>query len=194
MIIIGLTGGMGSGKSTVGTMFRDLGIPVYNSDERAKQLMNTSKKIKKELIGLFGKEAYSEEELNRPFIAEKVFNDADLLTKLNGIVHPKVRKDFLKWTKKQNTPYVIQETALLFENKSQELYDKVILVTAPKELRIQRVLKRDKSSREQINSRMNNQLDDDIKIKLADYIIENIDLDITRSKILELHERILTNC
>ena len=194
MIIIGLTGGMGSGKSTVGTMFKDLGIPVYNSDERAKQLMNTSKKIKKELIGLFGKEAYSEEELNRPFIAEKVFNDADLLTKLNGIVHPKVRKDFLKWTKKQNTPYVIQETALLFENKSQKLYDKVILVTAPKELRIQRVLKRDKSSREQINSRMNNQLDDDIKIKLADYIIENIDLDITRSKILELHERILTNC
>ena len=194
MIIIGLTGGMGSGKSTVGTMFKDLGIPVYNSDERAKKLMNTSKKIKKELIGLFGKEAYSEEELNRPFIAEKVFNDADLLTKLNGIVHPKVRKDFLKWTKKQNTPYVIQETALLFENKSQELYDKVILVTAPKELRIQRVLKRDKSSREQINSRINNQLDDDIKIKLADYIIENIDLDITRSKILELHERILTNC
>ena len=194
MTIIGLTGGIGSGKSTVGTMFKELGVPVYNSDERAKRLMNTSKKIKKELIGLFGEKAYSEQELNRAYIAKKVFNDANLLAKLNGIVHPKVRKDFLNWTKKHNAPYVIQETALLFENESQKSYDKVILVIAPKELRIKRVLKRDESSREQILSRINNQLDDEIKIKLADYIIENIDIEITRSKILELHERILTDC
>jgi len=194
MIVVGLTGGIGSGKSTVGAMFQELGVPVYNSDERAKRLMNTSKKIRKELIALFGKKAYLEKELNRVYIAKKVFADEVLLVKLNSIVHPKVRTDFLKWTKKQNAPYVIQETALLFENRAQELYNKVILVTAPKELRIERVLSRDESTRDQIVARINNQLDDDVKIKLADYIIENIDLETTSSKVLSIHERILTDC
>ncbi|TLP81286.1 dephospho-CoA kinase [Maribacter sp. ACAM166] len=194
MIVVGLTGGIGSGKSTVGTMFQNLGVPVYNSDERAKCLMNTSKKIRKELISLFGEKAYLEEELNRAYIAKKVFKDADLLAELNRIVHPQVRKDFLKWAKKQKTPYVIQETALLFENKAKELYDRVILVTASKELRIERVLRRSESTREQIVARMNNQLDDATKIKLADYIIENIDLERTSLKVLNIHGRILTDC
>lgn len=193
MIIIGLTGGIGSGKTTVGKMFQELGVPVYNSDIRAKKLMNSSKKIRKELIELFGEKAYIEKELNRAFIAEKVFKDKLLLEKLNAIVHPKVRKDFLKWSKKQSFGYVIQETALLFENSAQDLYHAVILVTAPTELRIERILKRDQSSRQQVLSRINNQLDDKEKINLADYIIENIDLDQTAQKVLDLHKRILAN-
>lgn len=194
MIVVGLTGGIGSGKSTIATMFHELGVPVYNSDERAKHLMNTSKKIRKQLIELFGKKAYLEGNLNRTYIAKKVFNDTDLLEQLNQIVHPVVRKDFLKWTKKQNASYVIQETALLFENNAQELYDSVILITAPKELRIERVLSRDESTKEQIIARMNNQLDDQTKLELADFVIENIDLKTTALKVLEVHEAILNDC
>ena len=194
MIVVGLTGGIGSGKSTIAAMFRELGVPVYNSDERAKHLMNTSKKIRKQLIELFGKKAYLEGNLNRTYIAKKVFNDTDLLEQLNQIVHPVVRKDFLKWTKKQNASYVIQERALLFENNAQELYDSVILITAPKELRIERVLSRDESTKEQIIARMNNQLDDQTKLELADFVIENIDLKTTALKVLEVHEAILNDC
>ncbi|MEH6511915.1 dephospho-CoA kinase [Maribacter arcticus] len=194
MIVVGLTGGIGSGKSTIAAMFYELGVPVYNSDERAKHLMNTSKKIRKQLVELLGKKAYLDDKLNRTFIAKKVFNDTDLLEQLNQIVHPIVRKDFIKWAKKQNTPYVIQETALLFENNAQELYDAVILITAPKELRIARVLSRDESTKEQIVARMNNQHDDENKLELADFVIENIDLKSTALKVLNIHERILTEC
>ncbi|WP_339837541.1 dephospho-CoA kinase [uncultured Maribacter sp.] len=194
MMVVGLTGGIGSGKSTIATMFKELGVPVYNSDERAKHLMNTSKKIKKQLIKLLGKKAFVDDQLNRGYIAKKVFNDVDLLEQLNGIVHPVVRKDFIKWTKKQTTQYVIQETALLFENNAQNLYDSVILITAPEELRIERVLSRDESSREQIIARMNNQLDDKAKLELAKYVIENIDLESTASKVVEVHEAILADC
>lgn len=194
MKIIGLTGGIGSGKSTVGAMFQKLGVPVYNSDDQAKLLMNTSKKIKEQLIALFGKEAYVDNELNRGFIAKKVFNDSDLLSQLNAIVHPAVRRDFNRWSKKQKAPYVIQETALLFENKAQELYDKTIVVVAPKELRIERLLKRDQTTKEQIESRMKNQLDDATKLKLADYSIENIEIERTRSKVQKIHQCILADC
>lgn len=194
MIVVGLTGGIGSGKSTIAAMFQELGVPVYNSDERAKHLMNTSKKIRKRLVELLGEKAYLDDKLNRVYIAKKVFNDADLLEKLNQIVHPVVRKDFVKWTKKQNAPYVIQETALLFENKAQELYDSVILITAPKELRIERVLARDEITKEQVIARMNNQLDDETKLKLTNFVIENIELESTALKVLEIHEAILADC
>tara|TARA_R110002051_G_scaffold56046_8_gene103978 strand:+ start:28808 stop:29392 length:585 start_codon:yes stop_codon:yes gene_type:complete len=192
MKFVGLTGGIGSGKSTVAAMFQELGVPVYNSDEHAKRLMNTSKKIKKQLIVLLGNKSYHDNKINRSFIAEKVFNDASLLSQLNSIVHPVVRENFMSWSKKQNTPYVIQETALIFENKSQELYDSIILVTAPKEARINRVLSRDNSTKEQIEARMNNQLDDSLKFPLANYIVENIDLKSTRTKVIEVHKAILT--
>ena len=194
MIVVGLTGGIGSGKSTIAAMFQELGVPVYNSDERAKHLMNTSKKIRKRLIELLGEKAYLDDKLNRVYIAKKVFNDADLLENLNQIVHPVVRKDFVKWTKKQNAPYVIQETALLFENNAQELYDSVILITAPKELRIERVLARDEFTKEQVIARMNNQLDDETKLKLTNFVIENIELESTALKVLEIHEAILADC
>ncbi|WP_282050019.1 dephospho-CoA kinase [Maribacter aquivivus] len=194
MIVIGLTGGIGSGKSTVATMFKELGVPVYDSDHRAKYLMNTSGIINKQLVELLGEEAYEKGKLNRPYIAKKVFNDSELLAELNNIVHPVVRQDFIDWTKEQDSCYVIQETALLFENKSQELYDNVILVTAPKEVRIERVLSRDNSTRAQVEARMNNQLEDKIKLELANFIIENIDLERTREKVLQVHASILTDC
>ena len=194
MKIIGLTGGIGSGKSTVANMFKELGVPVYNSDERAKYLMNTSLDIKSQLIKLLGEEAYKGDKLNRSFIAEKVFSNTNLLAKLNDIVHPIVRNDFIDWTKKQDYSYVIQETALLFENKAQDLYDSIILVTAPIETRIIRVVDRDKSSREQVIARMNNQLDDEAKLNLSNYVIENIDLERTSSNVLQVHASILTDC
>tara|TARA_R110002051_G_scaffold68564_8_gene123683 strand:- start:1931 stop:2515 length:585 start_codon:yes stop_codon:yes gene_type:complete len=194
MIVVGLTGGIGSGKSTIAAMFHELGVPVYNSDERAKHLMNTSKKIKKELVELLGKKAYLDDKINITYIAKKVFNDADMLEKLNKIVHPVVRKDFIKWTKKQNAPYVIQETALLFENNAQELYDSVILVTAPKKIRIERVLSRDGSTKEQIIARMNNQLDDETNLESTNFVIENIDLKSTALKVQDVHEAILADC
>lgn len=194
MKVVGLTGGIGSGKSTVSKMFLELGVPVYNSDERAKKLMNTSAEIKNQIIAFLGKESYHEEKLNRAYIAKKVFNDTTLLAQLNAIVHPVVREDFLKWTGEQEYCYVIQETALLFENNSQHLYDSIILVTAPKEERISRVVSRDNGTREQVIARMNNQMDDEEKLNLSDFVIENIDIERTRSIVLQVHAAIITDC
>ncbi|PIB39033.1 dephospho-CoA kinase [Maribacter sp. 4G9] len=191
MKIIGLTGGIGSGKTTVARMFEKLGVPVYNSDVEAKKLMHSSKTMKRKLIDLFGELAYLDGKLNRSYIAKSVFKNTNLLKKLNGIVHPAVRKHFKKWCKAQDYPYVIQETALLFENNAQEFYDKVVLVTAPMEYRIDRILNRDQSTREDIVARMRNQLDDAEKLPLADFVIENIDLKKTNEKVVEVHRVLL---
>lgn len=194
MMVVGLTGGIGSGKTTVGKMFAELGVPVYNSDKQAKKLMQSSKRIRKAIIDLLGEGAYLEKKLNRDFIALKVFNDNDLLQKLNGIVHPTVRKHFLSWSKKQDNPYVIQEAAVIFENSSVERYDKIILITAPLEVRVNRILKRDNATKEDILTRMDNQWKDVEKIPLSDFVIENIDLDKTKSKIQKVHECLLEYC
>lgn len=191
MIVVGLTGGIGSGKSTVGDFLTELGVPVYNSDMWAKRLMESSKKLQKGIKGLFGEKAYSEGKLNRTYIAQSVFGNKKLLKKLNELVHPEVRKHFLKWVSEQDAPYVVQETALLFENNAMDFYDKIILVTAPAEARIQRVTERDGTDKESVISRMDNQLPDSEKIELADFVIENIDLEETRSKIRELNSAIL---
>ncbi len=190
-MIVGLTGGIGSGKSAVAKMFSNLGVPVYESDRQAKRLMQSSKKLRKAIIGLLGSEAYNEKKLNRPHIAKMVFDNPARLSKLNAIVHPAVRKHFLKWAKKKESPYVIQETAIMFENGLQDFYDKVILITAPKELRLQRILKRDQTSKEDILTRMGAQWDDAKKIPLSDFVIENVDLEKTKSKIEDLHKRLL---
>ena len=122
-MIVGLTGGIGSGKSTVASMFQKLGVPIYNSDVEAKNLMGRSKKIKKDIEALMGKESYLDGEPNRGYIAQKVFKDKILLRDLNNIVHPAVRRHFKSWCKRQNTTYVIQEAAIIFENGTQKLYD-----------------------------------------------------------------------
>ena len=146
MMIVGLTGGIGSGKTTVSGMFEALGVPVYNSDREAKQLMRSSKKLKNKIKDLLGEEAYLNEELNKPFIADAIFNDSQLLKKLNALVHPAVGEHFAQWTKEQSASYVIQETAIIFENDSEDRYDTIILVTAPMEMRLERLLQRDNNS------------------------------------------------
>lgn len=188
MRLIGLTGGIGSGKSTVAKMFAALGVPVYNSDAEAKLLMGNSKKVKKAIIELFGDEAYLEGVLNRDFIAKKVFSDKELLKQLNAIVHPAVKDHFESWVEKQKYPYVIQEAAIIFENGLQDRYDAVVLVAAPKETRLQRVMERDNVDEHQVLSRMANQWDEADKMALATYVIKNINLEETKRKVREIHQ------
>jgi dephospho-CoA kinase len=189
---IGLTGGIGSGKSTVAGFFEKLGIPIYNSDEEAKRLMIQDPTLIQGIKELIGTEAYEEGKLNRSFIAKKIFNDEGLLQAMNDLVHPAVRRDFLNWAEKQESPYVIQETALIFENGMQDFYDATILVTAPIEIRIARVLYRDKSSKESIQQRMHNQLPDAEKEMLADHVIVNLELEQTEKQVKRLHQQLLT--
>jgi len=192
MKVVGLTGGMGSGKSTVAKMFMELGVPVYDSDKEAKMLMQTSGPSRKAICDLLGAEAYTKAGLlNRGYIAQRVFEDRALLDQLNAIVHPAVRTHFKEWARAQKAPYIIQETALLFENGLTENYDVVILVTAPKEIRIKRVMERDASPREAIVARMRNQWEDGMKKKGSDYIIENVDLQKTKAKIKDINSALL---
>lgn len=192
--IIGLTGGIGSGKTTVAKMFQDLGVPVYIADEEAKKLNDTSKTIIKGLKKLLGGTIYSADgKLNRKKMASMIFNDAELLAKVNNLIHPEVAKHFEKWTALQTVPYVLKEAAILFESGSHKNCDKVILVTAPEEIRIKRVMNRDKVSREEVLSRMKNQWSEEEKRKLSDFIIENTDIAHTYSQVETLHMNLLKN-
>lgn len=193
-MIVGLTGGIGSGKTTVGDFFVELGVPVYNSDLEAKQLMISSKLLKKDIKKLLGKDAYKDKKLNKTYISDKIFNDPSLLQKMNNIVHPAVRDDFMVWAKMQNSPYVIQETALIFENSAHEFYDKIILVTVPQDTRIQRVVDRDGSSKKKISERIDNQLSDAEKIPFADFVIANSELEKTKLKVEEINIALLEYC
>lgn len=190
-MIVGLTGGIGSGKSTVARFFRELGVPVYDSDAEAKALMVESEEVREGIAKLFGKEAYRNGTLNKTYISDIVFKDKKLLNGLNQIVHPAVRKHFGKWVANQKSPYVIQETALIFENAIQGNYDAVILVTAPEAIRIQRVMKRDEVSESQVQSRIKNQLPDKDKIILADFVIENLELERTKEVVGQIHKQLL---
>ncbi len=191
MKIIGLTGGIGSGKSTVAGYFKELGIPVFDSDLVAKILMNEDQGLRDSIIKLFGEKAYNKDVLNREYLAKKVFRDSELLERLNGLVHPAVRQKFQDWLSEQDAPYVIQEAAILFEHGAYKLLDEMILVWAPKELRIKRVMKRDSTSREQVLARMENQWGDTEKTALSDHIIENIHLKETQKQVQGIHAAIL---
>jgi dephospho-CoA kinase len=187
MKIVGLTGGIGSGKTTVANMFKTLGIPMYIADVEAKRLTNTSKVIREKMILLLGKKAYLADGINRKYVADLIFNDKELLEKVNLIIHPEVAKNFDKWVKKQIGIYCIKEAAILFENGSYKNYDSTILVTAPINERIERVLKRDKTTIEEIENRIKNQWSDEKKSKLSDIIIQNIDLQTTQKKVEEIN-------
>jgi len=191
MIVVGLTGGIGSGKTTVAGMFEELGIPVYIADKEAKRLMNTSKVIKRKLIALFGEDAYLDNQLNRPFIASKIFNDAALLKQMNAIVHPKVGKDFIRWMKKQESVYVLKEAAIIFEHHKQSEYDYIITVTASLEQRVARVIKRDNTTKEKVLDIVSNQMADEEKIKQSDFVIVNDELENTRKQVVSVHKEIL---
>lgn len=187
-MIVGLTGGIGSGKTTVLEFFKDLGATVYIADVEAKKLMHDSAEIRLKLKTLFGEKAYLQGELNRPFIADIVFKDKEMLGKLNAIVHPALKSHFLNFAKNNNKGYVIYESAILFENKNADFCDQIVLVTAPVATRIKRVIQRDNSTKEQIQNRINNQLSDAVKKEKSDFVIENIDVSTTKTKVGELHE------
>lgn len=191
MIIVGLTGGIGSGKTTVAKEFNLLGVPVFIADEEAKNLMRKSKVIKRKLIQLFGNEAYINGELNKPFLGNIIFNDPIYLRKMNAIVHPKVALQFDKWVKKQTSTYIIKDVAILFESGGYKLCDYVITVTANKALRIERLLKRDHTTKEKIEAIMKNQWPEEKKIKNSDYVINNVSLANTKNQILKIHSAII---
>jgi dephospho-CoA kinase len=191
MMRVGLTGGIGSGKSTVAVFFQELGVPVYNSDSRARELMEENDQLRQAVSRLLGPEAYHESSLNREYIASRVFRDKDLLGQLNDLVHPAVRKDFLAWAERQKAPYIVQEAAILFENGAYMAFDAMILVTAPEEIRIQRVMERDAVSRESVTERMKNQWKTSQQIPLADFVIENTDLEKTRKQVGRIHRELL---
>lgn len=174
--IIGLTGGIGSGKSTVANYFKEHDIPVYIADEEAKMITNT-KEVLSKIVVEFGDEILVNNLLNRKKIAEIVFKEKDKLDKLNAIIHPEVKKHFKNWlNSKIDYPYVIKESAILFESNTYSDCDLIILVTAPIEIRIERTMKRDNCNREFVIERMNNQISEEEKAKKSDYVINNITL------------------
>jgi len=191
MITIGLTGGIGSGKTTVAKLFESLDIPIYIADIEAKLLMNNSEDIKRELIELFGEDAYLNNELNRPFIANKIFNNKASLNQMNAIVHPKVSAHFKSWLKQQDSPYVIKEVAIIFELQQQSQYDLIISVIANKDKRLQRVLNRDQSTPEKVLAIMKNQMNDVDKAKLSDFVIVNNDKNTLKNQVQKIHQSIL---
>ena len=191
MMVVGLTGGIGSGKTTIAKWFQSQNIPVYIADKEAKALMNRSKVIKRKLTSLFGEDAYKEGKLNREYLASKIFNDRTLLSKMNAIVHPKIGSHFNRWLKKQDSPYVIKEAAIIFENNLEYQYDYIITVVADKDLRIERVMKRDNASKEKVESIISNQLSDEEKIKKSHFVINNNKLAEAKEQALSIHQILL---
>jgi dephospho-CoA kinase len=190
MVRIGLTGGIGSGKSTVAHVFEILGIPVYYADKEAKRLMNEDAEIKKQLIHHFGPEAYADKILNRRFIGEIVFRDKQKLQLLNSVIHPITIANAEEWMRQHHKPYVIKEAALIFESGSQSSLDFVIGVSAPLNVRIQRTMKRDGVTREEVLARMKNQIEESIKMRLCDFVIRNDDQHLVLPQVLALHEKL----
>ena len=191
MLKIGLTGGIGSGKSTVAKVFELLKVPVYYADEASKRLYHTDKNLMAAIKQHFGEDVYTNDQLNRPRLAALVFNDPQKLALLNQLVHPPTIRDAKEWMQRQTAPYVIKEAALLFESGSVAGLDHVIGVKAPLHIRLKRTMDRDGVSREQVLSRMDRQLDEEIKMRLCDFIIDNSEQKLVIPQVLELHERFL---
>lgn len=191
MLRVGLTGGIGSGKSTVARIFEVLGIPVYYADAEAKRLMETDPVLIEGIKQLFGEESYIEGKLNRAHIATKMFADASLTAAMNALVHPATIADGERWMKKQKAPYAIKEAALIFESGTQELLDHVIGVSAPPTLRLYRSMKRDGSSKEKVLARMEQQMDEEIKMKLCDTVLINDEQVPLLPQVVDLHKKLL---
>ncbi len=191
MLRIGITGGIGSGKSTVSKIFEVLGIPVYYADDASKRLMNEDEELKEKLQSIFGAATYVDGQLNRSYLSAIVFNDPLKLALLNSIMHPATIKDAEEWMLRQTAPYAIKEAALIFESGSQEHLDKVIGVYAPVAVRIHRVMHRDKVTRDEVLSRMNKQINEEIKMRLCDYVITNDEQELLIPQVINLHQKFL---
>lgn len=188
-LLIGLTGGIGAGKSLVANIFQSLRIQVFNADLEAREILNTSETVRKQIIALFGDAAYSGSEANRPFLAAQVFKNDSLREKLNAIVHPAVANAFETWVLKNSSePYVIKEAAITFETGLNKSLDFVILVTAPEQVRIDRVMKRDGITENQVRDRMAAQWADEEKLKLSDYQIINDGKSLLIPQVLTIHD------
>ena len=192
---IGITGGIGSGKSTVCRIFSLLGVPIYSADDRAKWLMAHDEALKSQLIAHFGNESYLEDgSLNRAYLAEKVFSDPEKVKTINSLVHPAVGHDFDSWVASQNSPYVLKEAALIFETGGDKHLDAVINVSSPLKIRLSRVLMRDpQRSEHQVHEIINQQLPDEEKNERADFIIKNSDNKLLIPQVLAIHQKLLSS-
>ena len=190
MYKVGITGGIGSGKSTVCDILRELDVAVYNSDVRAKELMMESVSLRQALVERFGEDVYNAEGLNRAYLAQRVFGSASELEALNAIVHPAVMADFDAWAEAQQGNYVVLESAILFEAQLENRVDVVVSVMAPESLRVERAMQRDGASREQIVARIKAQMSDDERSDRSKYAIVNIDLEELREEVEQLHRRL----
>ena len=189
---VGLTGGIGSGKTTIANLFAlHFSIPIYIADTKAKKLVANNKQLQQEIVTLLGEEAFVEGRYNTAFVAQEVFSNKEKLDKLNAIIHPYVQQDFLQWKQYQQAPYVIKEAAILFESGSYRDCDFIIMVTAPLEERIERVMLRDKIDRETVEKRIKNQWNDEKKIELSTFVIENREIDKNLDKIEIIHSKIV---
>ena len=189
---VGLTGGIGSGKTTIANLFAlHFSIPIYIADTKAKELVLNNKQLQQEIVALLGEEAFVEGRYNTSFVAQEVFSNKEKLDKLNAIIHPYVQQDFLQWKQSQQAPYVIKEAAILFESGSYRDCDFIIMVTAPLEERIKRVMLRDKIDRETVEKRIKNQWNDEKKIELSTFVIENREIDKNLDKIEIIHSKIV---
>ena len=193
MILVGLTGGIGSGKSTVINYFKELGITCYQADDEAKKLMNSDKGLIKKIKNSFGDSIYINSRLDRKKLSAIVFTDKQKLELLNSIVHPYVNRHFENYCKGIEDIYIIKEVAIIFEIGTQNKFDKIILVRAPKEDRVKRIIKRDKCNRQDAVNRINNQIADDDKIDQCDFIIDNINLEEISNKVFKIHNSILNS-
>ena len=193
MILVGLTGGIGSGKSTVINYFKELGITCYQADDEAKKLMNSDKSLIKKIKNSFGDSIYINSKLDRKKLSAIVFRDKQKLELLNSIVHPIVNRHFENYCKGLEDIYIIKEVAIIFEIGTQNKFDKIILVRAPKEDRVKRIINRDKCNRQDAINRINNQIADDDKIDQCDFIIDNINLEEISNKVLKIHNSILNS-
>lgn len=190
MYKVGITGGIGSGKSTVCRMLAERGVALYDADSRAKALMSTSEALRRALIDNFGAETFNADGLNRAYLAGRVFNDAEQLRLLNSIVHPAVIEDFEAWAEAQEGNYVVFESAILFEAGLEDRVDVAVAVMAPEALRVERVMARDGHSREQVLARIKNQMSDDERSDRAKYSIVNVDIEELEEDVEQLHRRL----
>lgn len=193
MLKIGLTGGMGSGKTTVAHIFEVLGIPVYFADDEAKKLMHLNEGIKQQIIDKFGNESYINGELNRPYLSKTVFGDEQKVAQLNAIVHPATIAAANSWMTKQTSVYAIKEAALIFEANAQQYVDVVIAVYAPQSIRVNRVMQRDNLTEQEVLSRMQKQMNDYEKMKLADFVIYNDNVKLLIPQVLALHNQFISH-
>ena len=191
MKIVGLTGGIGSGKSTVLNQFENLGINTYCADEAAKKLINSDKHLIKSIKNLFGDNVYENNILDTVMLSKIVFEDPHKLKSLNSIIHPAVANDFESFIKTKNGDYIVKEVAIIFETNTEDNYNKIILIRAPLEERIKRLILRDNLSREDVIKRVNNQIDDSTIIDNCDYIIENNNLKDLKEKVLKIHKDLI---